>query len=97
MPADPTPDRPLDNARALVHGRHVRHALETALAAAGRKGVAALERQGRWDGQVTPEESARRFLEAVQAAGEELDRLALAVAEAMEATPIAGCGPAGPP
>jgi hypothetical protein len=36
---------------------------------------------------VPPEEWARRFLEAVQAAREELDRLALAVAEA------AGPGP----
>jgi hypothetical protein len=51
--------------------------------------VAALERQGRWDGRATPEKSARRSLEAVQAAGEELDRLALAVAEAMESGPAA--------
>jgi hypothetical protein len=33
----------------------------------------------------TPQESARRFLEVVQAAGEELDRLALAVAEGEKA------------
>jgi hypothetical protein len=51
--------------------------------------------QGAWDTtQGTPPQ---RFLEAAQAAGEELDRMARAVAEAMGAAPIAGCGPTGPP
>jgi hypothetical protein len=72
----------LQNVLALALRGDGRYALEHALASAKRKGLARLDRHHDWGRPVPPEEWARRFLEAVQVAREELDRLALAVAEA---------------
>jgi hypothetical protein len=98
MPADPTPGpRPLPpplpdpaelalaNVLSLAlrgDGPDARYALEHTLASAKRKGTAWLERYHDFGRPVSREEWARRFLEAAQVAREELDRLALAVAEA---------------
>ena len=70
----------------LARGGDVGYVLEVALAAALAKGQAALDRY-RWGADVpaTAEEARRRFLEALQAAEEELDRIALGVAEGEKA------------
>jgi hypothetical protein len=72
---------PAAKVRSLVRQGHVGHALETALSAALANGKAALEPYVRAGPPATADEGARRFLLAVQAAAEELDRLALAVVE----------------
>jgi hypothetical protein len=77
------PELALRNVLSLVRQGHVHHTLEHALSAAGKSAVAALDKYRSWDGPMTPEKATQRFLEAVQAAREELDRLALAVAEWM--------------
>jgi hypothetical protein len=69
-----------ERARGLLGMGDVPYALEVARAGAGRKGKAALEKYRRQGRPTTAEEAARWFLEAIQAAAEELDRLALAVA-----------------
>jgi hypothetical protein len=56
-------------------------ALEDALASAKREGMATLDQCSTAGAPATADDAASRFLEAVRAAGEELDRLALAVAE----------------
>ena len=79
MPADIT----LDRVRGLLrHADDVGHVLEMALAAALAKGQATLDPRWR-QAPPTAEEAARQFLLAAQAAGEELDRLCLAVAEGL--------------
>jgi hypothetical protein len=71
----------IDHIRALLSTGHVEHAVETALCSALARGkVALIGRRSPGDSAATGE-APRRLLEAVQAAGEELDRLALAVAE----------------
>jgi hypothetical protein len=71
----------LDRVRELLrHGGDVGYVLEVARSAALAKGKAALD--PRWtEGRPAQEKAARQFLLAVQAAAEELDRLAQAVAE----------------
>jgi hypothetical protein len=103
-PPPPPPPDPAELALANVlslalrgDGPDARYALEHALASAKRKGIAWLDRYRDWGRPVSRDEWARRFLEAAQVARDELDRLTRAVAEAVEAAPIAGCGPAGLP
>jgi hypothetical protein len=95
MPRDtlPGPPRPpsrpapavvaFDRVRALARQGHDGHALEVALSAALAKGRVALEPHRRAEAgpPATADESVRQFLQAIQAAAEELDGIALAVAE----------------
>ena len=94
-PGDPVPPPPPDPAalalshvRSLVRQGHIEHAPETALSFALVRGKAALLPYATAGQPATPGEAARRFLLAAQAVGEQLERLAPAVAEQ--------AGPSGP-
>jgi hypothetical protein len=67
----------LDRVRSLVAGGHVHHALEVAVAAAVRKGIAALDEARRPADRGT---SAEKFLRAVRAAAGALEGIGLALA-----------------
>lgn len=82
--------------RSLVRQGHIEHALETALSSALVRGKAALEPYVTAGQPATPEEAARRFLLAVQAVAEELERLALAVAEGSRSEAAGPTSPSDP-
>jgi hypothetical protein len=75
----------LANVRSLIHQGHVADALETAMRSALVKGKAAVEQYNRAAQPATADAAARQFLQAIQAVAEELERLALAVAEGEKA------------
>jgi hypothetical protein len=77
----PPPSAIPEHIRGLVRSGDIEYALEVTLFATLDRGEEALEPYQRAGRPATAEEGERRFLLAAQAAGEELDRLALTVAE----------------